>query len=71
MSGGMTGGMMDGFLWSAVFMASMPYILLAVIGGGLYLAFRRERERAVEDALAEQRDWEDERSADALRGAGR
>ena len=55
---GMTGGVVDGFLWSMVFLAAMPYLLLVVIGGGLYRAKRREREREVLEALHEQGEWE-------------
>ena len=56
--GGMDGGLMDGFFWSMLFLASMPYLLLLVVGGGLYRAFRRERELEVQQALEEQGDWE-------------
>ncbi len=47
-----------GYVWMFLLMASMPYILLAVIGGGIYRAKRREREREVERMLADQRLWE-------------
>jgi hypothetical protein len=56
--GGMDVGVMDGFFWSMLFLASMPYLLLLVIGGGLYRAQRREREMEVQRALEEQGDWE-------------
>jgi hypothetical protein len=56
--GGMDGGLMDGFFWSMLFLASMPYLLLLVVGGGLYRALRREREVEVQQALEDQGDWE-------------
>jgi hypothetical protein len=56
--GGMDGGLMDAFFWSMLFLASMPYLLLLVVGGGLYRAFRREREVEVQQALEDQGDWE-------------
>ena len=58
MNPGMTGPVMDGFFWSMIFLASMPYLLLLVIGGGLYRAWRRQREAEVLGALAEQDEWE-------------
>lgn len=54
-----------GFLLMFVFMASMPYILLVVVGGGIFRARRRQREQEVERALEEQRQWEAARAADA------
>ena len=56
--GAMDGGLMDGFFWSMLFLASMPYLLLLVIGGGLWRARRREREDQVRRALEEQTTWE-------------
>ena len=56
--GGMDGALMDGFFWSMLFLASMPYLLLFVIGGGLWRARRREREEQVRQALEEQTTWE-------------
>jgi hypothetical protein len=47
-----------GYMWMFLLMASMPYVLLAVIGGGIYRAKKREREQEVERVLAEQRAWE-------------
>ena len=47
-----------GYVLMFVFMAAMPYILLVVIGGGIFRARRRQRQREVERALAEQREWE-------------
>lgn len=47
-----------GYVWMFLLMASMPYILLAVIGGGIYRAKKREREEEVERMLAEQTRWE-------------
>lgn len=53
-----------GYLWMFVLMAAMPYLLLVVIGGGIFRARRRQREREVEMALREQREWESARAAD-------
>jgi hypothetical protein len=39
-------------------LASTPYVLLVVIGGGLYRARKREIQREVERQLAEQNAWE-------------
>lgn len=47
-----------GYVWMFLLMASMPYILLAIIGGGIYRAKKREREKEVERMLAEQTLWE-------------
>lgn len=47
-----------GYVWMFLLMASMPYVLLALIGGGIYRALKRQRERDVERALAEQDRWE-------------
>ena len=56
--GGMAGEVMDGFFWSMLFLAAMPYLLLFVIGGGLFRALRRERQDEVARALEEQAEWE-------------
>jgi len=61
----MAPGLMDAYMWGTVFLASMPYVLLLVIGGGLYLAYRRQREAEVHRALQEQGDWETENRAAA------
>lgn len=53
-----------GYVWMFVLMAAMPYLLLVVIGGGIFRARRRQREREVEMALREQREWESARAAD-------
>ena len=53
-----------GYVWMFVFMAAMPYLLLLVIGGGIFRARRRQREREVEMALQEQREWESAQAAD-------
>ncbi len=53
-----------GFLLMFVFMAAMPYLLLVVIGGGIFRARRRQRQREVERALEEQREWEAARAVD-------
>ncbi len=50
---GMSPQLMHGFLWSMAFLAAMPYLLLAIIGGGLYRAKLRERSHEVETALDE------------------
>jgi len=50
---GMSPELMHGFLWSVAFLAAMPYLLLAIIGGGLYRAKRRERTSEVRAALDE------------------
>ncbi len=47
-----------GYVWMFLLMASMPYLLLVVIGGGLYRARRREVEREVRRELDRQREWE-------------
>ena len=47
-----------GFVLMFVLMAAMPYLLLVVVGGGIFRARRRQREREVEMALEEQRAWE-------------
>ncbi|WP_419948623.1 hypothetical protein [Candidatus Palauibacter sp.] len=60
-----TPGEQAGYVWMFVLMAAMPYILLVVIGGGIFRARRRQREREVELALKEQREWENAQAADA------
>ena len=47
-----------GYVWMFILMASTPYILLVVIGGGIFRARRRAREQEVERVLREQRAWE-------------
>lgn len=56
--GGMSGQVMDGYFWSMLFLASMPYLLLFVIGGGIFRALRKERQQEVARALEEQAEWE-------------
>jgi hypothetical protein len=41
----------EGFLWGLMFMMVSPWVAIGTIGGGLYLAFRRERREAVEEFL--------------------
>ncbi|MCY3699460.1 MAG: hypothetical protein OXH46_07470 [Gemmatimonadetes bacterium] len=53
-----------GYVLMFVFMAAMPYLLLVVIGGGIFRARRRQRQREVERALEEQREWEAAHAAD-------
>ena len=60
-----TPGEQAGYVWMFILMAAMPYVLLVVIGGGIFRARRRQREREVEMALEEQREWESARAADA------
>ncbi|MCE2421695.1 MAG: hypothetical protein J4G03_00015 [Gemmatimonadetes bacterium] len=59
-----------GYILMFVLMAATPYILLAVVGGGIFRAIRRQRQREVEDALREQQAWElsDRGPAAASRG---
>jgi hypothetical protein len=47
-----------GYTWMFLLLASTPYVLLVVIGGGLYRARKREIQREVERQLAEQNAWE-------------
>jgi cytochrome c-type biogenesis protein CcmH/NrfF len=61
----MAPGLMDAYMWGTVFLASMPYVLLLIIGGGLFLAYRRQREAEVVRALEEQGDWETDNRAAA------
>ncbi|MXW67445.1 MAG: hypothetical protein F4Z72_10665 [Gemmatimonadales bacterium] len=53
-----------GYVLMFVFMAAMPYLLLVVIGGGIFRARRRQRQREVERALEEQREWEAAQAVD-------
>ncbi|MEE8561425.1 MAG: hypothetical protein V3S91_05605 [Gemmatimonadota bacterium] len=39
------------FFWGVIFMMASPWMVVGLIGGGLYLAFRRERREAVEEFL--------------------
>ncbi len=41
----------EGFFWGLIFMMVSPWAVVGLIGGGLYLAFRRERREAVESFL--------------------
>lgn len=41
----------EGFFWGLIFMMVSPWMVVGFIGGGLYLAFRRERKEAVEEFL--------------------
>ena len=41
----------EGFFWGLIFMMVSPWVVVGLIGGGLYLAFRRERREAVEEFL--------------------
>ncbi len=47
-----------GYLIMFLLMAATPYVLLVVVGGGLFRAMKRQREAEVEQALAEQVEWE-------------
>jgi hypothetical protein len=46
----------EGFLWGLAIMMSMPFVLLLVVGGGLFYARRQELRQAVERLLTEDRD---------------
>lgn len=52
---GSTESVASGFAWSIAFMMAAPYTLLGVIGGGLYLAYRRAARREVEAFLERER----------------
>ncbi len=41
----------EAFFWGVIFMMVSPWMVVGLIGGGLYLAFRRERREAVEEFL--------------------
>ena len=41
----------EAFFWGLIFMMVSPWMVVGLIGGGLYLAFRRERREAVEEFL--------------------
>ena len=41
----------EGFFWGLVLMMIAPWVVVGTIGGGLYLAIRRERRQAVEDFI--------------------
>ncbi|MEJ2311152.1 MAG: hypothetical protein P8Y10_06920 [Gemmatimonadales bacterium] len=41
----------EGFFWGLVFMMVSPWVVIGAIGGGLYMAIRRERREAVEAFL--------------------
>lgn len=41
----------EGFFWGLVFMMVTPWVVVGGIGGGLYMAVRRERREAVEEFL--------------------
>ena len=41
----------EGFFWGLVFMMVSPWVVIGAIGGGLYMAIRRERREAVEEFL--------------------
>jgi len=47
-----------GYVWLFVLLAATPYVLLVVIGGGIFRARRKQREQEVERALQEQQVWE-------------
>lgn len=52
---GSTESVATGFAWSIAFMMAVPYALLGVIGGGLFLAYRRSARREVEAFLEDER----------------
>jgi len=41
----------EAFFWGLILMMMSPWMVVGLIGGGLYLAFRRERREAVEEFL--------------------
>jgi hypothetical protein len=41
----------EGFFWGLVFMMVSPWVVIGAIGGGLFMAIRRERREAVEEFL--------------------
>ncbi len=47
-----------GFMLGFILMAGMPYLLLFVVGGGIFRARKKQREQEVERALREQQSWE-------------
>lgn len=47
-----------GFLLGFIVMAGTPYLLLFVIGGGIFRARKKQRQQEVERALQEQQSWE-------------
>lgn len=48
----MTPAVASGFTWSVLFLAAVPFVLIAVVGGGIFLAQRRELRDEVERFLA-------------------
>ncbi len=48
----MTPAVASGFTWSVLFLAAVPLVLIAVVGGGIFLAQRRELRDEVERFLA-------------------
>lgn len=46
--------MNDGYLWAMIVMMVAPYLVVAVIGGGLFRAHRKARRDAVERFLKEE-----------------
>lgn len=53
---GSTESVASGFAWSIAFMMAVPYALLGVIGGGLFLAYRRSVRSELEAFLEEERE---------------
>jgi len=41
----------EGFFWGFVFMMVSPWVVIGAIGGGLFMAIKRERREAVEEFL--------------------
>jgi hypothetical protein len=54
----------EGYMWMFIIMASTPYLLLVIIGGGIFRARRRQREDELARAVKEQQDWEATRSTE-------
>lgn len=57
-----------GLVWGGLFLMATPYLVLAIVGGGLWLAYRREV-RAEVDRLI--RSVEEERTVDPVPGRPR
>ena len=53
-----------GFVWLFIVMACTPYVLLFVIGGGIFRAKKKQREQELERALLDQESWESTQHAE-------
>lgn len=43
-----------GFMWSGLFLMATPYLVVGIIGGGLYYAYRKSVRREVDSFLQEE-----------------